>query len=925
MGERIAVIGPPGTGKTHSLMDEIGQLLNRGVKPEQICAVTFTRVAAREIKKRLVDEFPQYESKNFPWVGTLHSLCKKILGVSSAQLFLGKPVGEFCDLYHYRFSPEKLREAEEEDIEVQEQMLSTTGDWFEHFDSRRRNAMRSFEEEMKTFWDLAFGKAPGDWLPGTQRLYCERKAKFLREKGYWDFTALLEEVLRRKLFPPGVRYIFCDEAQDNSPLLWCVLSQWAETCERFTALGDPDQCLPDGTMITTPEGERPMESIKVGDEVTAAAGKGHMAAGRVSEVFTKYVSELFVTIKLEGGIEIQPTAGHKVFCFIDDKADDIWYVYLMKKKGVGWRLGITKLPIKRFRLERTADQLVLIQACQDVEEARFWEAHYSLKYGIPTSVFYSRGGISNADFTARLNKSLGCSPDRLSADLGISIDYPQFRRHGVSVEGFTRLLVNVHMCYTPTHRNDRSKVSTSHLVSIETSDLKSIEKLKAKGYQLLPGRRSSAGTQVWRYRKTGQDLRTIYEEARRIAEITGAEINVVASLGGIAGKSTTSIVTTAGNILPGFYMPCREGETIVYKRVLEAKKELKMARVHDFNVEIYHNYIANQVVVHNCIYDFLPADPLWFLKFIDSARRIELKQSYRLPRRIQAVSEMWIKQNKERVDRPFYPRDADGQVKGRCHLSEFPWDEYSVPVPGEEEHKWVAFVLSRTRWQANQMKSWFLERGIPFAVNRGTMNPLQTSKGRLVFAIVRLVEGERVPAGDLKGVLKWIPAKPWMQHGGKTHFKEFIEGNKEKLLGWGDLMWNGFTPEYLDTLETGDFLKALKFTVTEKAYLRRCYDRFGKYVFLNIPNILVTNIHGIKGMEAENVILDPTLSSNPWQAMQNTPEEERRVGYTGITRARKGLFILEPNWASAGCYDFPLGAAGGPYPAGGQFERDYGS
>jgi superfamily I DNA/RNA helicase len=388
-------------------------------------------------------------------------------------------------------------------------------------------------------------------MPGTQKLYCERKAKFLKDKGYWDFTALLEEVLRRKLFPPGVRYIFCDEAQDNSPLLWCVLRQWAETCERFTALGDPDQA----------------------------------------------------------------------------------------------------------------------------------------------------------------------------------------------------------------------------------------------------------------------------------------------------------------------------------------------------------------------IYDFLPADPTWFLKFIDSARRVELKQSYRLPRRVQAVSETWIKQNKERVDRAFYPRDADGQVKGRCHLSEFPWDEYAVPVPDEEEHKWVAFVLSRTRWQANQMKSWFLEKGIPFAVNRGTMNPLQTSKGRLVYAIVRLAEGEKVPAGDLKGVLRWVPAKPWMQHGGKTHFREFIEGNREQLLGFQDLMWNGFTPEYLDTLDSGDFLKPLKFTITEKAYLRRCYDRFGKFVFLNIPNILVTNIHGIKGMEAEYVILDPTLSSNPWQSMQNTPEEERRVGYTGITRASKGLFILEPNWASAGCYNFPLGAA----------------
>jgi len=87
----------------------------------------------------------------------------------------------------------------------------------------------------------------------------------------------------------------------------------------------------------------------------------------------------------------------------------------------------------------------------------------------------------------------------------------------------------------------------------------------------------------------------------------------------------------------------------------------------------------------------------------------------------------------------------------------------------------------------------------------------------------------------------------------------------------------------------------LNFTDTEKFYLRRVYDRFGREAFASKPRILATNIHGVKGPEADHVVMDPNLTAYPTRAMTRFPEEERRVCYVGLTRAREGLYILRPN------------------------------
>ena len=73
----MVVFAGAGTGKTRVITYRIVYLLNLGVDPYNILAVTFTNKAAQEMKDRLFKLFP-HKAENV-WVTTFHSLCAKIL------------------------------------------------------------------------------------------------------------------------------------------------------------------------------------------------------------------------------------------------------------------------------------------------------------------------------------------------------------------------------------------------------------------------------------------------------------------------------------------------------------------------------------------------------------------------------------------------------------------------------------------------------------------------------------------------------------------------------------------------------------------------------------------------------------------------------------------------------------------------------
>lgn len=84
----LHVLAGPGTGKTFAMMRRIARLLQTGVAPDEILAVTFTRTAARDLREQLATlGVPGAEDV---LASTLHSLCFKILGSQQAFSFTAR-------------------------------------------------------------------------------------------------------------------------------------------------------------------------------------------------------------------------------------------------------------------------------------------------------------------------------------------------------------------------------------------------------------------------------------------------------------------------------------------------------------------------------------------------------------------------------------------------------------------------------------------------------------------------------------------------------------------------------------------------------------------------------------------------------------------------------------------------------------------
>ena len=87
--------GPPGTGKTTTLLNQVDTLLSGGMAPNDIGYFAFTRKAAHEARDRAVARFNLDPEKDFMYFRTLHSLAFQSLGMSGADVLGDKGLKDF--------------------------------------------------------------------------------------------------------------------------------------------------------------------------------------------------------------------------------------------------------------------------------------------------------------------------------------------------------------------------------------------------------------------------------------------------------------------------------------------------------------------------------------------------------------------------------------------------------------------------------------------------------------------------------------------------------------------------------------------------------------------------------------------------------------------------------------------------------------
>ena len=83
--EITKIFGPPGTGKTTTLISMLRKELENGTSIKDVAYLTHTRAGADEVKKRIGEQFSDQMKKDLLWFRTIHSACCKVQGITAKE------------------------------------------------------------------------------------------------------------------------------------------------------------------------------------------------------------------------------------------------------------------------------------------------------------------------------------------------------------------------------------------------------------------------------------------------------------------------------------------------------------------------------------------------------------------------------------------------------------------------------------------------------------------------------------------------------------------------------------------------------------------------------------------------------------------------------------------------------------------------
>ncbi|MBI4631255.1 MAG: UvrD-helicase domain-containing protein, partial [Chloroflexi bacterium] len=570
----------------------------------------------------------------------------------------------------------------------------------------------------------------------ASRVYAEYQ-KLLRQNNAYDFDDLLCEVVYLFRNQPDVLkkyqtqydHVLVDEFQDTNTAQYAMVNLLSATKRNLYVVGDPDQCLPTGTLIQTPSGTKPIEKIKVGDQVLAASGRGATMPARVNHIEKRPHQGTLVKVTTRKGYSFSATPNHIIFARLGRKAG-LHYVYLMYRKDKGCRVGIAsharsdgvrpelQIGLKVRSNQENADRMWVLKVCASRDDAYYWESFYAFKYGIPTTVFHVRGRRmrTSQESINRLYASIDTvhNAKRLLDELGMDWRFPHFIPQGIY-----RNLVNLR--YFGDGRRTKQSPWNAHRIDLWSNDPQLRQQLKQQGYKPRTG-----GGKNWRLGFS----RLHYDDAQSVAktlckQVGDSEIITGAFL--IEGKDTPLAprfsLMPASHLHPSMIVAIEKKGQVIEDEIIQVSEEDYRGNVYDLEIDNVHNYVANGVVIHNSVYRWRGADYRNVKRFENDhpdTKVILLEQNYRSTQNVLDAAMSVINKNHNRTRKQLFTERGTGtmipiyEAYNEAEEAEYVVSTIATLIKRDELNASDMAIMYRTNAQSRPLEEVFIRGNLPY-------------------------------------------------------------------------------------------------------------------------------------------------------------------------------------------------------------------